>query len=82
MIPGEIKWRQVLKKWSGVAYWQETKHVGLARRGVWMWVIGVPVAAILAGFSVGASAAEKSDLVRIEVRDAAGAVVAEAHASG
>jgi len=41
---------------------------------------GLPATA--AGLAVGAAVNEKADLVRIEVRDAAGAVAAEAQASG
>jgi hypothetical protein len=55
--------------------------MGRKWRGACTWLIGGLLAAA-AGLAVGVAVAEKTDLVRIEVRDAAGTVVAEAQASG
>jgi hypothetical protein len=51
------------------------------RRGVYVWVIG-GMLPLMAGLGAGAEVTVKSDRVQVEVRDAAGAVVAEVQASG
>jgi len=56
--------------------------VGCKQRGGRAWVIGGLLVWVAAGFSVGAAVSDKPAVVRVEVRDAAGAVVAETSAGG
>jgi len=55
--------------------------MGGMRRGVWAGLMG-GLAAAAAGLCAGAAGGDKAGGVRIEVRDAAGAVVAEVSAGG